>query len=271
MRITEHNRVVKYIKEHPIFLDVLDESILSEYGKLVTEHEHEPDWPCMPEIYCCLMEGTRCNLTTLEEGLKFTLCHTNGQPRGDFLARLRDVNSVGTVFELSVIGSLVLEFGKNNVNPYPTIDNARRVEVQLNLGKQELFIEATVLNFSDDDKKMFEIAKAQDGISCEWLSGTGEGRVIQKVEGKFQRFKKDANNILVLSQYSCLPFHDCGIKALRNYLEKDGHNEPGCHFAGVFYFDRHKYLEWINNGGFLHGPLSDEIEKLKKAFPKMIP
>ncbi|MBN2377238.1 MAG: hypothetical protein JXD22_12600 [Sedimentisphaerales bacterium] len=270
MNIHKHEQVVEFVHSHPVFKGILDDNYLNDLAKKI--EENEPNWPKTLEIYCHIIEDTRSNLDTLEIGLRFIIETVSGQPKSDFINRLKDVNNVGTVFETCLIGALYREL-KNNVYPYPDIGNRQRVEAKLTIDELNLFLEASVLNFSEADLDSFRSAESQGGISVTSLPGTGEGRVIQKIEEKFKRYNSDERNILLLSQYSCLPLHDCGIEAVKSYLHEYGKNDSARNFCGIFYFDRFECLAWIENK-FCKKELmlnSRIVNILESAFSGMIP
>jgi len=270
-RICKHDEVVNYVEGHPVFKNVLDEGMLEGIKGEIEEAGDK--WPKVPEIYCCLIEGTRVNLMTLERGLEFASNTTKGQVRSDFVGRLRDIGSTGTVFELAIIGALVERFGERAVTAYPSLPNGQRGEVRLNEKGMRIYFEASVISFSDADKKIFEAAYRSGGTAVGGLPGTGEGRVVQKMEEKFRRFAHDAPNVLVLSQYSCLPFHESGLSAVRDHLGKYG--GKGCvgNYAGVFYFDRFTWLKYVRNRHALPAARISRCmaKNLSSAFEKMAP
>lgn len=265
----KHQSVVDYIGEYTVFQQVLDDALISEIGKQVALSA--PRWPKVPEIYCCIIEGTRVNLDILEIGLDFAINHTHGQARSDFLGRLRDVESVGTVFELAMIGALVVEFGEDYVEPYPRLEQKQRSEARLSVEEKELYLEASVLNYSDADNEIFENARQQGGVAVGTLPGTGEGRIVQKIDEKMKRYKIGLPNLLILSQDSCLPLKECAIEAIEEVLRTKGAYPPLCHFAGIFYFDRFNFIIYIENENCEMRLSSTIINSIEKAFDKMRP
>lgn len=241
---TNHQIVLDYINKHPLLRKIYDDASLDDFDKRWLQES--PKWP---ELYCAIIDGTRVNLETFEAGFKFLYQKIQGQPRSDCISRLRDTNNVGTVFEITCIGSLILEFGEKNIKPYPKFPNGQRGEVLLDIEEHSIYFEASVLSFSDEDKQLFEEAKEDNGISVRSISGTGEGRVITKLEEKIQRYHQEFPNIFLLSQYSCLPFERAGISAIKNYLNQYGRKDPARNYTGVFYFDRFCCLEWLQNAG----------------------
>lgn len=232
--------------------------------------QESPKWS---ELYCAIIKGTKVNLETFEVGFKFVGQNIQGQPRSDCISRLRDTNNVGTVFEITCIGSLILEFGEKNIKPYPKFPNGQRGEVLLDIEEHSIYFEASVLSFSDEDKQLFEKAKKNNGISVSSISGTGEGRVITKFKEKVQRYHQEFPNIFLLSQYSCLPSERSGISAIKNYLNQYGKKDPARNYTGVFYFDRFCCLEWIQNAGCeakIKIP-NKIICKLRNGFGRMSP
>jgi len=219
------------------------------------------------------MDPTRVNLIIIEAGLKFTMSHARGQSRSDFIGRLQDCKSVGGVFELAILGALASKFNEDKLKPFPDLGKGQHADAVLKLGKREVYFECSVLNFSDADIETFELAKLRDGVSITWLKGTGEGRLIQKIEEKFTRYKKGATNVLLLSQYSCLPFERNGLNVLKEYLQVNGGTPPVNCYAGVFYFDRFKCLTWIHNKSCPseYAISLEESLLLSSAFEKMVP
>lgn len=244
MTNTNHQIVLDYINRHPLLRKIYNYASLDDFTK--RRLQKSPKWP---ELYCAIIDRTRVNLEIFEVGLKSCISNIQGQPRSDCISRLRDANNVGTVFEITCIGSLIIEFGEENIKPYPKFPNGQRGEVLLDIEEHSIYFEASVLSFSDEDKQLFEEAKKDNGISVRSISGTGEGRVITKLEEKFQRYHQEFPNILLFSQYSCLPFQTAGISAMRNYLNQYGRKDPARNYAGVFYFDRFCCLGWLQNTG----------------------
>jgi hypothetical protein len=261
-----HQIVLDYIVKHPVLRKIYNNALLKDFSeRWLTESQK---WP---ELYCAIIEGTKINFETFEVGLKFVDQNIHGQPRSDCISRLRDTNNVGTVFELTCIGSLILEFGERNTKPYPKFPNGQRGEVLLTIGGRSIYFEASVLSFSDEDKQSFEEAKKNDGISAGWMSGTGEGRVITKFEEKIQRYHEEFPNIFLLSQYSCLPFRGSGIDLIKKYLKQYGGRSSARNYSGVFYFDGFYCSEWIQNVGCKSEiKIPDKIiNRLKNAFEKI--
>jgi hypothetical protein len=168
---------------------------------------------------------------------------------------------------------LVLKFGEDKVKPFPALGNRQRADVILRLGEREIYIECSVLNFSDADKDGIKRALSRDGVSASWLPGTGEGRIVQKIKEKFTRYKDGAPNVLLLSQYSCLPFERDGLNVLREYLELNGGASPANCYSGGFYFDRFKCLIWIPNQSCASecAISHEESQLLSDTFEKMRP
>lgn len=265
---TNHQIVLDYIIEHPVLKKIYDDVSLPDFAERWVTGPKK--WP---ELYCAIIEGTRINLETFEVGFKFVDQNICGQPRSDCISRLKDTNNVGTVFELSCIGSLILEFGEENTKPYPKFTNGQRGEVLLSIEGRSIYFEASVLSFSDDDKQLLEEAKKNAGISVGWIAGTGEGRVITKFKEKIQRYHQEFPNIFLLSQYSCLPFEGFGIDVIKTYLKQYGGKCPAQNYSGVFYFDGFYCSEWIENAGCkAEIKIPDEIiSRLKNAFAKISP
>lgn len=268
MSVPEHKLVVDYVNAHPVFKQALDDGLLADL---------ERRWPrCdegWPELYCCIVCPERANLATVELGLSFALRNTQGQRRSDILGRLRDTRSIGTVFELAAFGSLVLEFGDDHVVPYPDLGGRRRAEAKVETSGGPVWIEATVLGFSDADKEEIKLARARGGVAVTSVPGTGEGRVIQKVEEKFARYKAGAPNMLLLSQYSGMPLEAYGVEALEDHFAANGRKVPACRFAGVFYFNRFECLQWVPNPGCAAQYLISDGSRqaVERAFVRMRP
>lgn len=70
MRSNPHEQVERFLEQYPVFAEVIDGDVLAR-GKDVSRRQAER--PPMPELYCCLVEGTRCNVATLACGLDFAL------------------------------------------------------------------------------------------------------------------------------------------------------------------------------------------------------
>ncbi len=263
-----HKKVIEYTNNHPTFKEILNDALLTSIEREWQEHN-----PKFPEIYCCIVDCTRVNLNILEVGLKFALSHSSGQPKYEFISHLRDKENVGSVFELVILGALIMKFDEDKVKPFPDLGNGQRADVILRLGEREIYFECSVLNFSVADKDGIQRALSRNGISASWLPGTGEGRIIQKIKDKFIRYKTGAPNVLLLSQYSCLPFECNGLNVLRKYLERNGGISPANCYSGVFYFDRFKCLMWIPNQSCTsESAISpEEIKLLSDTFEKMWP
>ena len=263
-----HKEVIEYIGNHPAFGVILDDALLTSI-----EGEWQEHIPKFPEIYCCIVDCTRVDLNILEAGLKFALSYTSGQPKSEFISHLQDKEGVGTVFELAILGALVLKFGEDKVKPFPDLGRGQRADVILRMGEREIYFECSVLNFSDADKDGIQRALSSDGTSASWLPGTGEGRIIQKIKGKFTRYKEGAPNVLLLSQYSCLPFDLYGLKVLREYLEVNGGTAPVSFYSGVFYFGQFKNHTWIPNQSCASESVisPEEWQLLSDTFEQMRP
>jgi hypothetical protein len=263
----KHQIVLDFIKDHPLFKKIYTDDLLDNFDTRWSQKS-----PRFPELYCAIAEGTRCNLKAFEVGLKWVDQNTHGQPRSDFIAKLRGTH-IGTVFEITCMGALILEFGEKSIKPYPKFPNGQRGEVLLDVEGLSIYFEASVLSFSDRDRQSIEEANRNNGISgCFWTP-SGEGRVIIKFEEKIQRYHKTLPNIFLLSQYSCLPSESSGISVIKDYLNHNGMKEPTRNYSGVFYFDRFYCLEWIQNVGCKTEIKIDDriVSKLKNAFEKMSP
>ena len=121
--------------------------------------------------------------------------------------------------------------------------------------------------------QLYKKARSNNGVAVGHLPGSGEGRVITKVEEKMKRYAKGVPNIFLMSQYSCLPFEERGIEAVKSYFEDYGSRAPACNYSGIFYFDRFRLLKWIKNvGSGEHRKLQREtISQFQKAFCRMCP
>ena len=262
-----HINVVNFVENHPIYKTIFDDSFMRDLSDRWSQKS-----PRFPGLYCAILEETRCNLKTFEAGFRFVSIEVKGQPKSDLISRLRDPKNVGSVFEVTLIGSLILEFGGCKITPYPKLDDGKRAELSIESNGQNIFIEASVLSFSEKDNQAFEQARLNDGVSVVMLPGTGEGRVIKKIEEKMQRYARGFPNIFLLSQSSCLPRLDFAIKAVESYFKKYGHTSPTCNYSGIFYFDRFQVLKWIENIGSDKCAKIQEktISHLKKAFCRML-
>jgi len=263
-----HQIVVNYISKHPLLERVFDRRTLEDLGE--RRHQESPKWP---ELYLAIIDRRRVNLDTFQAGFSLVMSKTQGQPRSDCISRLRDTNSVGTVFEVTCIGSLIPEFGEENVTPYPEFPNGQRGEVLLDIEGQHICLEASVLSFGEEDNQGFEAAKGSNGVSVGSMRGIGKGRVILKLEEKMSRYHPDFPNIFLLSQYSCLPPEKAGISVAREHLNRHGKEDPARNFTGVFYFDRFRCLEWLQNAGCRSkARIPDHIiRRLTSAFGRMPP
>jgi len=263
-----HQIALDYIKKHPIFKKIYTNKLLDDFAKRWSQAH-----PSFPELYCAIIEGTRFNLETFEVGFKCVYQNIQGQPKSDCMTKLRDTNIVGTVFEITCIGALILEFGEKSIKPYPQFPNGQRADVLLDVEGHSIYFEASVLSFSDKDRQSIEEANRNNGISSAFWIPTGEGRVITKFEEKIQRYHQKLPNIFLLSQYSCLPSEESGISAIKDYLNHYGIKDPTQNYSGVFYFDRFYCLEWIQNAGCKTEIKIDDkiVSKLKNAFEKTSP
>ena len=111
----------------------------------------------------------------------------------------------------------------------------------------EIYIEATILDFGQEDTQLLKKADEQGGIGCGAISGLGEGRLIMKIDEKFNRFEKDRPNLLLVYKASCLPFRGDAIFAMKHYFESLDDIEKKKHFAGIFYFDTYNMIDFVWN------------------------
>lgn len=274
--ITNLNRVNNYVLKTPFLGTIIKEKYFKTVKDQITAMKaNEISGPINPLYNLVFMLDVRHSFEKskmLEQSIKNIFNHriTKGQ-KNDIIGKLNssDRNQcLDQLFEIAVISHNINHFKNCAPVPFDRTLGKKNVEISLMLAKRKVFIEATVLHDSDDDKQYWDdLINKKIHISVGAIDlSYHRKRLITKIESKNNQFIPSNANVLFLSIFGFQP----DDASFDNVFQEHKFNNIGL----IIMFKRFKFVKVISSGCDTSCTLSKEEQTRLvaglKSFPELI-
>ena len=201
----------------------------------------------------------------LERYLRLIVEHptTTNADKSHIKGQLASENSHETLFEISILGNLLKQLPRDDIELFPRTVGKKDVEARIMLDGRWVYIDATVLNDSEGEtRELTELLNKGGGIGKGmWVDSYRDvERFLRKIEYKSTQFPSGAPNVIAiaLSGTRLLFIHDEWSPKLANIISN---------ISLIMEFDRKDLKRATTENCDSSSPLTEkEIKALKKLF-----